>query len=101
MAITRSSATITATVTGFSTEVTLLDIKRSVTDFRTLLDYDVRTDGNPVYVGKNLQAVLTSAATWVVQKLFYDSSNRLIDAQVLAGTWDGRAAFAWKPAGGN
>lgn len=69
--------------------------------FRKLLDYDVRLDGNPVYVGTNLQTALIADATWTVQKLFYDITNRLIDAQVLTGTWTGRAALAWRTAGGD
>lgn len=73
---------------------------RPVAD-RTLLDYDGRLDGNPVYVGSNGQAALVAGTNWVVKKLFYDSLSRLVDAQVLTGSWTGRAALAWKPAGGD
>lgn len=76
-------------------------IMRSVTDFRTLIDYAGRVDGNPVYVGKNLQSAAIGAATWSIQKLFYDALGNLLDAQVLTGAWTGRAALAWKPVGGD
>ncbi|MGH2375925.1 MAG: hypothetical protein ACRDIC_20945 [bacterium] len=68
---------------------------------RTLLDYDTRLDGNPVYMGQALQTILTTAATWTIKKLFYDALNRLVDTQILIGSWAGRAALAWKPAGGD
>lgn len=93
---------LTANITGFSTETTLdavksltQDIKRSVTDFESRLDYDGRTDGNAVYVGKNTNGRATSASDWSIQKLTYDSSNRLTRAQVLTGAWDNRTTLAW------
>jgi hypothetical protein len=83
----------------YSTESTLeaartlmTDVKRSVTDFETQLDYDVRNDGNPVYVGKASQGALTASAVWVIQKLEYDVINRLIRVQVKDSiAWDDRA----------
>jgi hypothetical protein len=82
----------------YSTESTLeeartlmADVKRSVTDFETQLDYDVRPDGNPVYIGKASQGTLTSTELWVIQKLEYDVTNRLIRVQVKDSiTWDDR-----------
>lgn len=68
---------------------------------RKILDYDERTDGNPVYVGTNTQTALIAGTDWVIQKLFYDASSRLIDAQVLTGAWSGRAALSWRSAAGN
>jgi YD repeat-containing protein len=62
----------------------------------TRLDYDVRTDGNPVYVGKAAQGTATAAATWTIQKLTYDTSSRLTRAEVLTGVaWNSRASLAW------
>lgn len=76
----------------FAREATLLDVKRSISDFATRLDYDVRTDGNPVYVGKAPQGTLTSAVAWTVQRLTYDASARLILVEVRSGVvWDNRA----------
>jgi hypothetical protein len=76
-------------------DATLVDVKRAVTDFESRLDYDERTDANPVYVGKNTNGAATSAGTWVIQKLTYDGSNRLTRAQVLTGVWDNRATLGW------
>ncbi|MGH7425733.1 MAG: hypothetical protein ACREJP_06155, partial [Candidatus Methylomirabilales bacterium] len=76
-------------------------VVRPTTDYRVLLDYDTRLDGNPVYVGTAVQTLSTAGTTWVVKKLFYDTLNRLIDSQVLVGVWNDRAALAWKTAGGN
>lgn len=70
-------------------------------DLRTILDYDGRTDGNPVYVGVNAQAALVGDATWYIKKLFYDASARLVDVQILIGAWSGRAALGWRTSGGD
>lgn len=59
------------------------------------LDYDIRTDSLPVYVGKAIQGTLTSDPTWIVQLLTYDSSDRLVRAQVLVGAWDSRSILPW------
>lgn len=85
----------TVSVTGVATEATLLNVKRAISDFETRLDYDVRTDGNPVYVGKQAQGTATSASTWIIQKLTYDASARLTRTQVLTGSWDNRASLGW------
>jgi len=80
---------------GLANETTLASLRRGLTDYESRLDYDVRTDGNPVYVGKNMQGTATSAVTWTIQKLTYDASNRLIRAEVLIGIWDNRATLGW------
>lgn len=68
------------------------DVKRALTDYEVRLDYDVRTDGNPVYVGKAPQGTATSATGWTLQKLDYDASARLLRVQVVNNAvWDDRA----------
>lgn len=62
---------------------------------RVLLDYATRTDGSPVYVGKNRQAAATTDNTWVIQRFTYDSSSRPTDVQVLTGVWNDRATLSW------
>lgn len=77
-----------------------VDVAPSV--MRKILDYDVRTDGNPVYVGFNLQTAVVADATWTVYKLFYDASNRLVDQQVAERVvWTARAAAAWRASAGD
>jgi len=78
-----------------ASEATLKDVKRGITDYEIRLDYDVRTDSNPVYVGRNQQGVPTADATWIVQKMSYDGSDRMTRVEVLGGSWDGRAALPW------
>lgn len=70
-------------------------VRQAPSTSETRLDYDTRTDGNPVYVAKAPQGTATSAATWLVQKLTYDASARLTRAEVLTGSWDGRASLSW------
>jgi YD repeat-containing protein len=86
---------IPAVETGLAKDTTLRDVQRSVTDYETRLDYAARTDGNPVYIGKNTQAAATSSAGWTIQKLDYDSLGRLTRAQVLTGSWDNRSTLGW------
>ena len=69
---------------------------------RKLYDYDVRTDGQPVYVGQADAAALTTDNKWVVQKYFYDTSNRVVDIQLIHNiAWTNRATAAWKASGGD
>lgn len=84
-----------ASTAGLASEATLQNVREGVTTFETRLDYDTRTDGLPVYVGKATNGTATSAATWVIQKLTYDASNRLTRAQVLTGVYNNRATLAW------
>jgi hypothetical protein len=58
------------------------------------LDYDVRTDSNPVYVGFNFRGAATSATNWVLQKLTYDASSRVTMVQVAIDSWDNHATTA-------
>lgn len=70
----------------------LADIKRGVTDFETRLDYDVRTDSNPVYLGRALDGTSVTE-TWTIQKFTYDGSDRVTQIQVTEGRWDARTTL--------
>lgn len=60
------------------------------------LDFDVRTDGNPVYVGTADPGTLVGDPYWTVNKLTYDSSGRLTRKQTIASAiWNNRASLAW------
>ncbi len=59
------------------------------------LDYDVRSDSNPVYVGFNLRGALTSDANWLLQKLTYDGSNRVTTVQVAIDSWTNRTTTTY------
>lgn len=86
---------VPVSVSGGASETTLLDVKRAVTDMESRMDYGARTDGNPEYLGKNLQGTATSASSWVVQKFSYDASSRPTRVQVLTGVWNDRATLGW------
>ncbi len=71
-------------------------------DSEKRLDYDTRTDDNPVYIGfaeyiftSETAAITPSTATetWLVQKLTYDSSNRVTRIQAARGAWDDRVSL--------
>lgn len=59
------------------------------------IDYDVRTDENPVYVGYNVRGADTSAINWVLQKITYDASSRATLIQVAIDAWDNRTTAAY------
>ncbi len=57
-----------------------------------LLDYDVRTDSNPVFFGKAAPGVAAASVTWTVFKFAYDGSNRLVTSDVRSPvSWTNRA----------
>ena len=51
-------------------------------------DYDVRTDGQPVYMGFGARGLATSDGGWLLYKLTYDASDRIIVRQVAEDSWD-------------
>jgi hypothetical protein len=53
-------------------------------------DYDVRTDGQPVYLGFAPKGLLSSLDGWLVHKFTYDVSNRVTVRQIGYGIWDTR-----------
>lgn len=60
------------------------------------LDYDTRTDGNPVYVGEAASQADEAVAVWTIQKLAYDSSARLTFRQVRQNVkWSERTTLNW------
>lgn len=74
----------------------LLDIKRGVTDYETRLDYDGRTDDQPVYVGRASSGASVALAEWTIEKVTYDGNDRPTRKQVLDGvSWNDRAVLSW------
>lgn len=59
------------------------------------LDYDIRTDGQPVYVGFNIRGAATSATNWILQKITYDGSNNPTLVQIAIDSWDNRATASY------
>jgi len=60
-----------------------------------LIDYDVRTDDNPIYVGYNNRGTATSVNTWVLQKITYDVSNRITSVKISIDAWDNRTTTTY------
>lgn len=59
------------------------------------LDYSTRTDSNPVYVGYNIMGNGQGVTNWLIQKLTYDSSNRVTQVQIAIGAWSNRTALIY------
>lgn len=59
------------------------------------IDYDVRTDENPVYVGYNVRGAVVGDTTWVIQKMTYDASSRITLVQVAIDSWSNRTTTTY------
>lgn len=59
--------------------------------FQKLIDYDVRTDDNPIYIGYGVRGLATSTDGWLINKITYDVSNRPTSIQSGIGKWTERA----------
>jgi hypothetical protein len=58
------------------------------------LDYDGRTDGQPVYIGKAPAGAKTTDTTWTIWKLTYDGSNNFL-RQRIGVSVDGKTKNLW------
>lgn len=59
------------------------------------IDYAGRTDSNPVYVGANDRGTATSDTSWLLQKITYDASDRVIDVSIAYDSWDNRVTATY------
>lgn len=57
------------------------------------LDYDMRTDDNPVYVGFGAKGLADGADGWLIFKLTYDASDRVTAKKSAYGVWNDRASL--------
>lgn len=73
----------------------LLDLKRGISDGETRLDYVLRTDDQPVYVGRAVAGTSAAASDWTIELVEYDGNDRPTRKQVLTGAWDDRATLGW------
>lgn len=64
-------------------------------NYQKRLDYDVRTDDNPVYVGYGASGLATTDDGWLINQLTYDGSDRVTLVQSAIGTWDDRASLTY------
>jgi hypothetical protein len=62
---------------------------------RKKMDYSVRTDGQPVYVGFNNRGSLTSDSNWVIQKLTYNTNGFVTDVDIAIDSWDNRTGATY------
>ncbi len=76
----------------------LLKAKRMVEVPSNLLmkvDYDTRTDANPVYVGYAPRGSADEDDGWLLQKLTYDTTDRVTIRQVAYGNWTDRTSESY------
>lgn len=59
------------------------------------LDYDGRSDDNPVYVGYATAGTASSDSDWMILKFTYDGSDRVTLVQIAYGAWDSRTGLTY------
>ena len=59
------------------------------------LDYGVRTDGQPTYIGYAPRALATSATGWMLAKFTYDDNGYVTVKQIAYDSWDNRAGATY------
>ena len=64
-------------------------------DQQKQIDYTIRPDGQPVYVGYAPRGHATSATGWLLQKMTYDVSDRVTSITIAWNSWDNRAAATY------
>lgn len=64
-------------------------------DIQARFDYDVRTDGQPVYIGYGPRGLAVGAAGWLLYKFTYDGSNQATLRQVAYDTWSNRTSATY------
>lgn len=68
-------------------------------DLQNFLDYSIRTDSQPVYVGFAPKGLAEGTAGWLLYKFTYESSSdnaRLTKKQCAYGNWTNRASETYE-----
>lgn len=73
----------------------VIDALAGISTYEARLDYDGRTDNQPVYVGHAANGTATTHPSWSVERVTYDGTDRPIRKQVLTGAWDERTTLGW------
>jgi len=73
-----------------------MNIKDQPVNYQMLIDYDGRTDGQPVYVGYAHFAKGVSEDAWVIYNFQYDGSNQLTSRKTAYGVWDDRGSLTYQ-----
>ena len=60
-----------------------------------LLDYGVRTDGQPLYQGFARTGTSQNTAEWLIYYFQYNGSNQMVSRTISYGTWSGRAGLTY------
>lgn len=60
------------------------------------MDYDSRTDGQPVYLGYASRSEGTDSGEWLVYKFTYDGNDQLLTRKSAFGAYDDRASLTYE-----
>lgn len=71
-------------------------VKDTPADLQIAVDYDGRTDGQPVYLGMAVKSAATSESVWIVYKFTYDGSDQMLTRKSAYGIWDNRASLTYE-----
>lgn len=62
---------------------------------RVLYDYEARSDSQPVYKGVSTTSTNPADGNWTVTRYTYDVDDRVVDEQVIIGSWSSRNVLGW------
>lgn len=65
-------------------------------NLQMLIDYDARTDGQPVYIGYAISGKGTSDDAWIIYNFQYNGSNFLTSKKAAYGVWDDRGSLTYQ-----
>lgn len=66
------------------------------TSYQIIADYDVREDGQPVYLGYSLIGKATSEDAWMIYYFTYDAHNQMLTKTTAYGVWDDHASLTYQ-----
>lgn len=60
-------------------------------NLQMFMDYLLRTDGQPTYIGYGAKGLATSANGWLIYKFTFDDNGFITIRQTAYAAWDNRA----------
>jgi len=71
-------------------------VKTANKSLQIRMDYGVRTDGQPIYLGYAIRGKATSDDAWIIYKHTYDVNDQLTLRQTAFDAWDNIATATYE-----
>lgn len=84
-------------VDGYDKEISAHRFAEIPSNMQQLVDYDIRTDFNPVYIGYAAPGLSEDSSGWLIYNYTYDVNNRFISRKVCTNdSWTNRATATYQ-----